>query len=657
VTARFSRSELIWLPLVLVAALVIYLPGLGNAPVFDDALLTDGLLFEQYRSLREFRTRMFSYGSFVWLQALFGDGWWKQRLVNVFIHLGVVVSLWAFYREILRHIAVSPDEPAQPSRAEASYERSPALGLAIGVFAINPVAVYAVAYLIQRSILLATLFVVLGLWLFARAVAQRGPWLHLLAVLCYVLAVMSKEHAILAPLAALPIYIVVARPSGQRLAIISGVIAALVAAAAVVLSLRYGEIIGKPFDEYSRVYLTQLAKLSPDAVKHSFALSILNQAWLFFEYGVRWFLPYSGWMSINMRPPFPVSWATFPQVLGLFGYIAILAGGFLLVIRYRDWRALAGVSLLLPALLFATEFATVWVQDPFVLYRSYLWAIGIPGLVFIMVHGMSTQALAAISAAIAALFIWQGLDRVVSMETPVAAWTDAIEKLPRDPRSVGRWFPYLNRGSAYVEGNQFALAMRDFDNSAALGDMGMGALSLGSLLSASGRHQQALAAFDRAEKEGYDLYNLPFQRALALLATGKPLEARRQLEKTWAMNPPSPTRELTLLHLGRIAMQEGNPGEAIRVLRALQSIDPANKEGRLLLGMAFVTIRDYGHAFEVLDKLVAEGAKGPPHYARALANYGLKRKAEALADIETAIRLAPDNPNLREWQAKIKAMP
>jgi hypothetical protein len=40
---------------------------------------------------------MLSCGSFVWLHALLGDGCWKQRLVNVFIHLGVVVSLWAFY--------------------------------------------------------------------------------------------------------------------------------------------------------------------------------------------------------------------------------------------------------------------------------------------------------------------------------------------------------------------------------------------------------------------------------------------------------------------------------------------------------------------------------------------------------------------------------
>lgn len=52
-----------------------------------------------------------------------------------------------------------------------------------------------------------------------------------------------------------------------------------------------------------------------------------------------------------------------------------------------------------------------------------------------------------------------------------------------------------------------------------------------------------------------------------------------------------------------------------------------------------------------------ERADGPAFYARALANYSLKRKAEALSDIENAMRSAPDNPNLREWHAKILAMP
>jgi tetratricopeptide (TPR) repeat protein len=648
---------LLWLPLVGAALLAIYLPSLGNSPVFDDAYLVDGDLFTIYRSWLEPRARMFSYGSFVWVKALFGDGWWKQRIVNLIIHLGVVVALWGFYREILRNIELPPAEGVDAAKARVPYVDSPALGLAIAFFALNPVAVYAVAYLIQRSILMATFFVVAGLWAFARGLRTGRRGLYGVALACYVLGVMSKEHALFAPLAALPIYILVARPNARRLALVAGAGVALVGAAALFLAMQYGEIIGKPFDEYSRVYLAQLAALSPGAEKHAFGLSIMNQAYLFFQYGFRWILPFADWMSISMRPPFPVAWLTFPQVLGVFGYVAILVAGFAALVRFRDWRALVAVCVLIPALLFATEFATVWVQDPFVLYRSYLWAIGMPGLVFFLAYGASARMVLAVGIAAGGLLVWQALDRVLSMETPEAAWTDAIAKLPRDPRAVGRWFPYLNRGSAYVERNQFDLAMNDFAASAQLGDLGMGTFNTGSLLAASGKHAQALEAFDSAEKQGYNLYNLPFQRAQSLLALNRPQEAFRQLEITWNLNPPSPARELVLLNLGRSGLQLGKPDGAVVSLDQLLAIDPSHKDGRFLLAMAHIARGDPGSARAVLDKLLVDDRSARVHYASALANYALKRKPQALADIEMALRSGPDNPHLREWQAKIKAMP
>jgi protein O-mannosyl-transferase len=647
---RLSPRELIWLPLVMCAVLAIYLPGVGNGLVFDDGYLADGELFADYASAFQFRARALSYGSFVWLQAIFGEGWWKQRLFNVLVHGAVVVGLWALYREILRNVVTSTPDATEP------LHLSPALGVAIGFFALNPVAVYAVAYLIQRSILMATLFVVLGLWLFARGLARKKASLHALALASYVLAVMSKEHAILAPLAAAPIYILVARPSIRRLSLVAIAATIVVAIAGALLSLRYGDILGKPFDEYSHIYLAQLARLEPGADRHAFLLSILNQAYLFFHYGLRWFLPAAEWMSINLRPPFPVTLASFPHVLGLFGYAGVLTGGSFLLWRFRDWRALAGVSILMPALLFATEFATVWVQDPFVLYRSYLWAIGVPGLVIVALHGPSPRTMAVVGLALAAGLTWQALDRVWSLSTAETAWTDAIRKLPNDPRAVGRWFPYLNRGSFYAEHNQFKLAMRDFEASSSLGDLGMGSLNLGSLLAAEGRHNEALEAFAQAEKQGYRLYNLPFQRALSLLALGRFAEAYRQLEITQSMNPPSPTRELMLLHLGRLGMQLGKRDQAVKSLEQLAA-DPKQKEARFLLAMAYVMKSDYARAMAIADPMVREGADSRAYYARALAHYGLKRKAEALEDIENALRLSPGNANLQEWHSKIKAMP
>jgi Tfp pilus assembly protein PilF len=640
----------VWLPLVTAGLLLIYLPGLGNALVYDDSYLTQGL-FSEYASLLPLHARPLSYGSFVWLQALVGDGWWKQRLLNLLIHAAVVGALWMLYSELLRHIAPSGDEAGEP------YHRSPALGVAIAFFALNPVAVYAVAYLIQRTILLATLFTVVALWLFARGLRLRKPLCFVLAIASYALAVASKEHAVLAPLAALPVFILVARPAPRRLVLLAACGVALTAVAGALLYARYGDILGKPFDEYSRLYLEQLGKLEPDAPRHAYLLSIVNEAWLFFRYGLLWILPYSGWMSIDLRPPFPLHWYGFPQVLGILGYLAALVGGFALLLRHRDGRALLGVCLLIPALLFGTEFATVWVQDPFVLYRSYLWAIGIPGLVFLALHGPSPRVMLGVGAVLGALLAWQAIDRVLSLESAETVWTDAIRKLPNDPRSVGRWFPYLNRGSEYADHNDFALALRDFETSQALGDGGMGAFNIGSITAAQGKPREALAAFDRAEKEGYNLYNLRFQRGLVLLKLGSLERAHEELLASLQLKPDPKTRDLALLELGRLDIRLGRKEEAAQVLEILVAADPHGAEGRYLLGMAYVMNGDGKRALEVLDVLVREAPNAQAYYARALANYRLGRKADALSDIDRAIRLGLDNRNLREWRAKILALP
>jgi tetratricopeptide (TPR) repeat protein len=76
-----------------------------------------------------------------------------------------------------------------------------------------------------------------------------------------------------------------------------------------------------------------------------------------------------------------------------------------------------------------------------------------------------------------------------------------------------------------------------------------------------------------------------------------------------------------------------------------------------MLGMAYVAKKEYARAVEILDALLKEDRNRRAFYARALANFGLKRKNEALADIENAMRMGPEDPHLRDWHARIKALP
>jgi protein O-mannosyl-transferase len=641
--------ELAWWPTVLVLLLVIYAPGLDNTLVFDDSALGDGGLFKDYGDISRVQVRMLSYGSFVWLQQLFGTGWWRQRILNIALHIGVVVALWGFYSQLLRAVVLPKD--AGPEAV--SYHRSPALPLAIAFFALNPVAVYAVAYLVQRSILMATFFVVVGLWCFALGLASHRRSWHLLAVGSYMLAVLSKEHALLAPLAALPVYILMARPSPRSLGL--GLVGAglLAGLAGLGFWLKYGEIIGQPFDELSHLYLSQLAALGPEVEKHAYPLSVLNQTYAFFAYGLRWFLPYSGWLAIDMRPPFPVSLAAFPQVLGALGYVVAVAGGGFLVVRHRDWRALVGVSVLIPALLFATEFATVWVQDPFVLYRSYLWAIGVPGLIVLLFHGLSGRATLAVGVLLGAFLVWQSADRVMSLKTVESTWTDAIAKLPSDKQAVGRWRPYLVRGNAYLARGMTDEAMKDYLASAGLGDAGMGLFNMGTTHYLEGNYQTALTAMGKAVEYGYDHAKIHYQLGSTLHALGRLPEAGERFDRALAKAPNDILRADILVGKGKVDFGLNRKPDAIREFEEALKLNPEQSEAKLNLGMAWVSIREYERAVTLMGELLAREPAALPYFGRAVANLGLKKPEQARADIEMALRFEPDNPRFRDLQAQL----
>lgn len=200
-----------WLFVVLCTALLVlvYGSGLNNALVFDDMRLEDGTIFGRYGSLLAFRQRLLSYGSFVWLHELLGLGWKGQRVVNLLLHLGTAAALWAFTRALLNP-DVFDEEQRQSPHFVPSLQAAVLVGVA--VFALNPVAVYAVAYLVQRSIVMATLFGVLACWAWVRGLQSgRWPWFAG-ALLAYVAAVLSKEHAAVFAAFAVPLYIQVRRP-------------------------------------------------------------------------------------------------------------------------------------------------------------------------------------------------------------------------------------------------------------------------------------------------------------------------------------------------------------------------------------------------------------------------------------------------------------
>ena len=650
---------------VLAAVLAIYLPGWNHELLFDDLRLTDGAIFGNYGSLLTFKQRMLSYGSFIWVDLLAGPGWWKQRLVNVGLHLATVAALYALVRELLERTRFPEDFESQP---HFGMSRKAAVQVGVALFAVNPMAVYAVAYLVQRSIVMATLFSVLACWCFVRGLSGRGVAWYGLALLSYVAAVLSKEHAVMVAAMAVPLYIHVRRPSWKTVATIAGASTALIAVAAVVFFGIYGEFIGKLFDQRSLDFAQQLERLSPGITQRMYPLSILNEAALFFAYGFLWFAPNVMWMSVDMRPAFPLSYLAFPQVLGIVGYVGLWIAALWAVLRRRGALSLAGVALMFPLLLYATEFATVWVQDPFVLYRSYLWAVAVPVLVAIVLTGFQPKTIYVIGCATGLVFTALAFERVQSLRDDHTAWGDAAEKIDlKAPASaVGRWRPFLNLGAYHLDRGSLGEAQRSFATAEALGSLhGSARFNLGVALQQQKKHAQALTTFAEAEKQGFKDLPLYYHRGESAFALGQFALAFESFSQGLTSVAEGVTgkemdrmRETMRMRRAEAAIGAGRYDDAIGDFNALLKASPQNRRLALGLGMALVGKGDTQAAIAQFDQIIASTPNAAAaYYGRAMAHNTASRRDESLKDLDRAIALDPRNAQYQQVRAQLAVPP
>lgn len=646
--------------LVVTAAVVgIYLPGWNNELLFDDRRLTDGSVFGVYGGLTEFKQRMLSYGSFVWVQELLGAGWGKQRLVNIALHLGTVAALYAFLRELLAHTRFPEEFEAQP---HFGLSRTAALRVGVALFAVNPVAVYAVAYLMQRSIVMATLFAVLACWFFVRGLTRRCVYAYGLALLSYVLAVLSKEHAFLIAAMAVPLYIFIRRPHWKQMLLMGGVSLAVLGVASAVLWSIFGSFVGTAFDARSQEFIRQLEILSPGIAARIYPLSILNEAWLFFAYGALWFFPNIEWMSIDLRPAFPLSLTAFPQILGGIGYVALWVAAVWFFLRGRGALSFAALCLLFPLLLFFTEFATVWVQDPLVLYRSYLWAIAVPGLIAVVLTGFAPRTVYVAGMMLGIMFSLLAFERVASLRDEFTVWSDAAEKIDRQAaaNAVGRWRPFLNLGAFHLEKGLLSQAEKEFSIADALGDVGgVARFNTGVALQQQKKHTEALLAFQRAEERGYTDVPLYYHRGESAFALGQfvlayqSFSAGMQAPADAAIDAADQKKMQQAMQLRRaeaaIAAQQYST--AINDFNTLLKESPRSSRLLLGLGMAQIGHGDTRSAITLFNDLLARSPSGAAFYGRAMAYHAANQQAASLKDLDQAIALEPNNARYREIRA------
>jgi hypothetical protein len=381
-----------------------------------------------------------------------------HRIVSLAFHLLCSLSVFMLIRNLMRQaLLADPPDPSPESQDKSVVCAS----IGAAAFAIHPVAVYGAAYLVERTIVVATLFGLLSILLFARGLARKRHTDAISAALMYSLAVMSKEHSLLLPAAAVLTVALVKCERRFALRHIAIYFGSCAPAALYAVVLRAG-LLGRGYEPDYNAVANQLEGVFGQGITHfSLPLSAVTQAGLFFKYLGLWVWPDVHGMSIDMRVDFLQTWSVGWILLKVSSFLAFGAVGALLLRRGRR-AGLVGFGMLYVWILFLVEFSAARFQEPMVLYRSYLWGPGIVLSLVALLGALPVRAALVAGALALPLLFYQAHDRLTTFTRSLLLWEDAVAKLPDGPVPWGSRTLYM-LGREYVYSGQPEKAIRVAD--------------------------------------------------------------------------------------------------------------------------------------------------------------------------------------------------
>jgi len=485
---------------LLLIVLALYTGSLHTPFVFDDYVFfasSDNLAKYSFTHF-SFDLRWLPYSSLAWTVNWFGLDFFWLRLGNVLLHAANSIVLFFLLRRLFQ-VTLANDDSS--TGFASSLEWLAFFGALL--FALHPIAPYGVAYLIQRSILMATLFVLLMLLAYLEGLVRGGWHWMLAAALFYFAAVYSKEHSIAAPGVALALTFLIRKPSPALFRQIAPyfLLSALIAVT-VMLSVKQMGVLGQAYEPRAAEMLALSGKMhglqNLQELPNTHLLSILTQSFLFFKYLWLWLLPNPAWMSVDMRESFAMSYLSWPHSPGLIAFLAYPCVAVWLLLK-RGRIGLLGFALLFPWILFLTELSTVRIQEPFVLYRSYLWMPGLFAALPLLAGWLAPKRMFILLGVVAVLLIPLTLNRLDTFSSTLKLWDDA-EKLVRDrPAVYGVERIYTGRGNELALLKRYREALADFSKAIeAQPDSAFTYSNRAATYYYLGQYHEALLDYDRA---------------------------------------------------------------------------------------------------------------------------------------------------------------
>lgn len=445
--------------MLIVLVSILYGQFLWNPTAFDDGhfFAPDDHgrpnVLQYAASFSLLQLRSLPYATLGWTGQLFGFDLIGFRIGNLVLHVASVLSLFFFMRQLFDFMLSGSTQ--RQDKLNSSWM---AFFVAL-LFGLHPVAVFGAGYMVQRTIVMATLFSLLAMFFYMRGCIQRKQGWLWVSIIFYYLAVYSKEHAIMLPAVMLALTVLLHEDWFTQIKRRLPIFAAYAVIMALVVLAKKG-ILGGIYEINAPEMLQEVRS------KDAYPFSVLTQSWLFFKYWVLWIFPNPEWMSVDMREPFAKSYFS-PYLLAfaaflLYGFVALR------LLLKRGRIGMLGFALLFPWIMFMTEFSTVRIQESFVLYRSYLWAVGAFALLPLIFWSVTKRGAMLMLAIIAAFLFLISMERLSTFSHPVLLWEDA-KKLVRGREDLpGVFRIYYNLGTRYLRIKQYDNAINNLKRSVEL---------------------------------------------------------------------------------------------------------------------------------------------------------------------------------------------
>lgn len=424
----FYQPALVLLIAALVATILVYWPGLSGGYVFDDipnivdntALEMDGLSWAELRAAAFSAdsgrlNRPIAMGSFALERYFFGLDPFAMKVTNVVIHL--INTLLVFALTLLAARRLEQRQTERLGHGLTLVVSLPMFAIAVAVaWALAPINLTGVLYVVQRMEALATLFMLTGLiaYILGRLRIERGRlrsgWMLVLGGLGIgtALAVLSKESGVMLPVFALLAewllfgFGAAGTASRRGLYWLFGLVLVLpgVAGLATVLPVN-PELPNRPFDLWERLW-TQA-----------------HAMWFYIRNIVA---PTPGALTLY-HDAFPVArawndpWTSLPAALGLLG---LVAGAFALV-RRHPLITFGVLFFFIPHLLVSTIIGLELVYE----HRNHMASAGLIMAVFgVLLSGRRGDSLVfARKAAVIGLILLYGFLTFLR----ASEWSDPVQ--------------------------------------------------------------------------------------------------------------------------------------------------------------------------------------------------------------------------------------